>query len=247
VNVTETCDEGKLNLIVGVRTEGCGMPDGEYLQEAIRKAQEVVTDKIEETYTDGAYHSPENQEYCRKEGSDWVLRGIQGKPSRYDLSFDGDGNMVVVNTESGQRLEAGRTKSRDPQAPERWVVKDGEKSPIYFERKDVQTCELRKRLGQIAKERLNIRNNVEATIFQVGYHYRGDKSRYRGLMKHRMWAVSRCLWVNFRRIQLWVLKAGNRENGGDGMRKINFVFNFLRRFLRGFQFIFRPPVFADSY
>jgi hypothetical protein len=251
VNVTESCDEGRLNLIVGVRTEGSGTADVEYLQDGIQKAQEVVVDKIEEVYTDGAYHSPENQEYCKEKGIDWVLRGIQGKPSKYDLSFDEEGNMVVVNTESGQRLEARRAKSRNPEAPQRWVIQDGEKRPIYFERKDVQTCALRKRLAEIPKDRLNIRNNVEATIFQVGYHYRGDKSQYRGLMKHIMWAISRCLWVNFRRIQLWnKRKAENGENSGAGIpkgNKGNFVFNFLRCFLRGYRFIFWPPVFAGSY
>ena len=206
VNVTETCDEGKLNLIVGIQTEGCGTADVEYLQEGLQKAQEVVTEKIEEVYTDGAYHSPENQEYCKEKGIDWTLRGIQGKPSKYDLSDDEEGNLVVVNRESGERLDAKRSKSRNPKAPERWVIKDGENRPIYFEKKDVKTCELRKRLEGIPKERLDIRNNVEATIFQVGYHYRGDKSQYRGLEKHLMWGVSRSIWVNFRRIQLWSIR-----------------------------------------
>ena len=218
VNVTETCDEGKLNLIVGVQTKGSGTADVEYLQEGIQKAQEAVVDKIEEAYTDGAFHSPGNQEYCKEKNIDWVLRGIQGKPSKYDVSFDGEGNMVVVNTDSGQQLETKRAKSRNPEAPERWVIKDGGKSPVYFERKDVENCELRKRLEEIPKERLNIRNNVEATIFQVGYHYRGDKSQYRGLLKHSMWSVSRCLWVNFRRIQLWFTqKAENSENDVAGI------------------------------
>jgi hypothetical protein len=223
VNVAETCGTGKLNLIVGVRAEGCGTSDVEYLQEGLEKAQGVVADKIKEVYTDGAYHSPENQEYCKREGIDWVLRGIQGKPSKYDLSFDADGNLVVVNIQSGQKLEAKRAKSRNPQTegsktPERWVIKDGDNSPIYFEQKDVETCGLRKRLGRIPKERLDIRNNVEATIFQVGYHYRGDKSQYRGLMKHSIWAMSRCLWVNFRRIQLWFTrKMENSENDGAGI------------------------------
>jgi len=76
VNVTETCDEGTLNLRVGVQTEGCGTADVEYLQEGIKKAQEAVTEKIEEVYTDGAYHSPGNQEYCKGKGIEWVMRGI---------------------------------------------------------------------------------------------------------------------------------------------------------------------------
>ena len=245
INVTETCDEGKLNLIVGIQTEGSGTADVEYLQEGLQKAQEAVTDKIEEVYTDGAYHSPENQEYCKEQGIDWTLRGIQGKPSKYDLSFDEEGNLAVVNQESGERLEARRAKSRNPEAPERWVIKDGGNKPIYFERKDVETCALRKRLGEIPKERQDIRNNVEATIFQVGYQYRGDKSQYRGLMKHLMWAVSRCMWVNFRRIQLWCMrKAGNKEGGGADIPKESLVFNFLRRFLRRHRYIFSPPMFA---
>ncbi|WP_234995087.1 hypothetical protein, partial [Alkalitalea saponilacus] len=38
------------------------------------------------------------------------------------------------------------------------------------------------------------------TIFQLGYHYSNAKSRYRGVIKHQMWANIRCLWVNFVRI-----------------------------------------------
>jgi hypothetical protein len=247
INITETCDEGKLNLIVGVRTEGSGTPDVEYLQEGTEKAQGLVIDKIEEAYTDGAYHSPYNQEYCRDKEIDWVLGGIQGKPSKYDLLFDSDGNMVVLNKESGQRFEARKAKSRTPESPERWVIKDGD-ATRYFERKDVETSQLRKRLGGIPKERLDIRNNVEATLFQLGYHYRRNKSRYRGLIKHRMWAVSRCLWVNFRRIQLWLtLKARNSDTGIIDIPKGSFVLTFLRRPLRGYRFIFSPPVFAGSY
>jgi hypothetical protein len=243
VNITETCDEWNLNLIVGVRTEGCGTADVKYLQDGLAKAQEAVSDKIEEVYTDGAYHSPENQEYCKEKNIDWVLRGIQGKPSKYDLSFDADGNMVVVNKESGERLAARKTNSRNPEALERWVIKDGEKKPIYFERKDVETCMLRKRLGEIPKERLDIRNNVEATIFQLGYHYRGDKSRYRGLMRHTIWAVSRCMWINFRRIQLWIQKAADR---GNDSRLYQNCFLFFQRFLRRYRFIFCQTMFATS-
>jgi hypothetical protein len=235
INVTETCDEGNLNLIVDVRTEGSGTADVEYLQNGLEKAQELVADKIEEVYTDGAYHSPGNQEYCNDKGIDWVLRGIQGKPSKYDLTFDDAGNLIVVNTESGRQLETREVKTRDPQAPRRWAVKDGENKPIYFERGDVETCQLRKRLGEIPKERLDIRNNVEATIFQLGYHCGGDKSQYRGLIKHSIWAISRCLWVNFRRIQLWVTrKAGKKENGEAGSPGESPFFIFFQRFLHRF-------------
>jgi hypothetical protein len=250
LNITETCEAGQLNLILGVQTAGCGKPDVEYLQEGIEKAQELVSDKIEEAYTDGGYHSPGNQEYCKKHGIDFVLDSIPGAPSKYDISFNSDGALVVLNTKSGEQLEATKTKRRDPQAPERWGIKDGDRM-IYFERKDVDTCDLRKRIEGTPKERLDIRNNVEATIFQLGYHYRCDKSRYRGQMKHSLWAIIRCIWVNFRRIQLWISrKAGNNENSAAvifSIPMLNFLVIFLRSFLCRFRVVFYQPVFAGSY
>jgi len=51
---------------------------------------------------------------------------------------------------------------------------------------------------------------VEATIFQLGYHYSNDKSRYRGLIKHKMWANARCLWINFVRILNYVAGGGSK-------------------------------------
>jgi hypothetical protein len=47
---------------------------------------------------------------------------------------------------------------------------------------------------------------VEASLFQLGYHYPNDKTRYRGLLRHKLWANIRCLWVNFVRIVKHVLK-----------------------------------------
>ena len=60
--------------------------------------------------------------------------------------------------------------------------------------------------GEVLK--LQKRNNVEATIFQLAYHYSNAKSRYRGLLKHQMWANIRCLWVNFVRIVNFTEKIG---------------------------------------
>jgi hypothetical protein len=63
---------------------------------------------------------------------------------------------------------------------------------------------LRRKIEETPKEILQKRNNVEATIFQLGYHYPNAKSRYRGQIKHQMWANMRCLWVNFVRIWKFV-------------------------------------------
>jgi len=239
VNVIETCNKGSLNLIVGVRAEGAGTPDVEYFEKGLEDAQKIVIDKIKEVHTDGAFHSPGNQEYCKNNNIDWVLRGIQGTPSIYDLSYDSDGNMVVINKETGERLEAKKSKSKIPDAPEQWRVKVGDKQTRYFDQKDVDTCELRKRLEEIPKDRHDVRNNVEATIFQLMMHCEGDKSRYRGLVKHDIWAACRCLWVNFRRIHLWITrKAGKSGGNSHTVSGENFLYYF---FIKNF---IRIPVFS---
>ena len=156
--------------------------------------------------------------------------------------------MVVINKETGERLEAQKSKSKNPDAPERWRVKVGNKQTRYFEQKDVDTCELRKRLEEIPKERHDVRNNVEATIFQVGYHYRSDKSSYRGLFKHGLWSISRCLWVNFRRIQLWCMrKRKNGDNVGTVMPEESYVLIFFQRVFCKFLETFCSPVLEGYY
>ena len=74
----------------------------------------------------------------------------------------------------------------------------------------VRATALRQKLKEIPIEETNIRNNVEATIFQLGYHYSNDKSRYRTLAKHKLWAYSRSLWINFVRLMKYVTQLCQR-------------------------------------
>jgi len=53
---------------------------------------------------------------------------------------------------------------------------------------------------QRSQVELHKRNNVEATIFQFGYTLKNKKSKYRGLIKQKLWAYNRCLWINLVRI-----------------------------------------------
>ena len=54
------------------------------------------------------------------------------------------------------------------------------------------------------------RNNVEATIFQLCFHTRNNKTRYRGVIRHKMWALLRCMWTNLRRIMAYMEYNGQR-------------------------------------
>ena len=91
-----------------------------------------------------------------------------------------------------------------------WKIKTDDKKWRYFTREHIRTSLLRQKLQETSIEELSRRNNVEATIFQMGFHYSNNKSRYRGLAKHKLWAYSRALWVNFVRLQKYVGKL--REN-----------------------------------
>ena len=97
------------------------------------------------------------------------------------------------------------TKIKGKNNIEKWRIKT-QNGYRYFTQKDIDTAIVRKKIEQTPTEILQKRNNVEATIFQLGYHYPNAKSRYRGLVKHQMWANICCLWVNFVRALNFVQK-----------------------------------------
>jgi hypothetical protein len=197
-NVTETCNEEGLNLITHVDVNPVSVSDCNLLQTGIDKTKEVLGE-IKKVSTDGAYHSPENQEFCKGNSINFILPTIQGAKGRFDLILSENNELSVVDTVTGLIHNAVNVNSRKGDK-KRWRIIVEEKYH-YFSTKQIETCQLRKELEKIPKELLNIRNNVEATIFQLGYHYPNDKTRYRGLSKNKMWANFRCFWINFVRIQ----------------------------------------------
>ena len=72
----------------------------------------------------------------------------------------------------------------------------------------------RKLMEDIPQEEKNKRNNVEASIFQLCFHTRNNKTRYRGKRKHELWAYARSAWINLRRIILFLSKSA--PEGGIG-------------------------------
>lgn len=196
LNVTESCDDTGLNLIGNIDVRVASSSDVDFLKDDIIKTQQVFPDKTGAVHADGAYHSPENQDFCTENSIALYLHAIQGAKGRYILDFK-DNKLTVFDTIENKNVEYKEVKSK--KGITRWRIKT-EKGHRYFTQENIDTCLVRKKIENTPIEVLQKRNNVEATIFQLGYHYSNAKSRYRGLIKHQMWANMRCLWVNFVRI-----------------------------------------------
>jgi hypothetical protein len=201
LNITESCDDGDvLNLIGNIDVRVVSAPDLNFFQHDTDKVQQVFTDKIENAHVDGAYHSPDNQQYCKNNTIALHLHAITGPKGRYDLVASDD-KLSITDTLTNEQIDSIMLINNEGII--RWRIKTGNRRGNgyrYFDQKDIDTCLIRRKIAQTPIEVLQKRNNVEATVFQVGYHYPNDKTRYRGLVKHQMWANIRCFWVNFVRI-----------------------------------------------
>ena len=202
VNITESCDDDKaLNLIGNVEVKKASASDVDFLQNGIEKAQAVFTDKTEAAHADGAYHSPGNQQYCKEEDINLYLHAIQGAKGRYQFSYSDNGKLIIFDTITNNTVDSVKVTCKNNTTKWRIKTTTGYR---YFTQKDIDGYMLRKQIAETPIETLQKRNNVEATIFQLGFHYSNAKTRYRGENKHQMWANIRCLWINFVRILKYI-------------------------------------------
>jgi len=65
----------------------------------------------------------------------------------------------------------------------RWKINTGGNQYRYFTQKELDSRNLRKNLEQLPQEIKQIRNNVEAAMFQISLYTRNNKTRYRGKIK----------------------------------------------------------------
>ena len=196
VNVTETISDDPLNLITDVIVGKSNIPDTEFVQPAIESTTQVTDQKVNTVYADGAYQSPNNDEYCND--IDMVFTGIQGPPSRYDLEMTPTG-LIATDTQTGECIQAVLARKQKNSKEERWRIKT-DSGYKYFNQLAIRASEVRRTMKERPLEELHKRNNVEATIFQLSFFLRNNKSRYRGQFKHQTWAYARCLWINLVRI-----------------------------------------------
>jgi len=196
VNITETCSEEGLNLITNVLVEKANIPDTAFVEPAIQATIEVTGQIVEKAYADGAYQSPANDKCC--ENIDMVFTGIQGAESRYDLEMTPKG-LQVTDIKTGECIQAVLVRKQENSKEDRWRI-GTPNGYYYFGQQAIRTSTMRREMKGRSLEELHKRNNVEASIFQLGFPLRNNKSKYRGQIKQKMWACCRCLWINFVRI-----------------------------------------------
>jgi len=219
VNVTETCSDEGLNLITNVIVDKANKADTSFVKPAIKATTEITGQKIKTVYADGAYHSPANDDICKN--IDMVFTGIQGAKSRYDLEMTDEG-LMVTDTYTDELIKAILVKKRKNSSEDRWRI-EIPKGYYYFGQQAIQASLIRQKMKERPLEEMHKRNNVEATIFQVGYPLNNNKSKYRSLIKQKIWTCCRCLWINLVRIINFTGQTGLKA---AAMAKISIILTF---------------------
>jgi hypothetical protein len=223
VNITETCSDDQLNLITDVIVEKANTPDTEFVEPAIKATVETTDQAVEEVFADGAYQSPDNDQFC--EGIDMVFTGIQGAEPRYELEMIHEG-LLVTDRQTGEQIKAVLVKKQKNSKEDKWKIKTPE-GYQYFSQQAIRASALRRKIKHRPIEVLRKRNNVEATVFQFGYTLRNNKSKYRGLVKQKIWAFCRCLWINLVRIQNYTKQLCQRTPDPTENHSLSTIFSLL--------------------
>ncbi len=196
-NITETAD-GDLRLITDVQVEKATKSDSSYLESAAKKTAELTEQPIEQLHTDGGYDSIENRtRFADHIGLEWHLAKRTGGKNQYQFKQKEDGTIMIFDPTTNSWMEAQRSRGgryRIPTPNKRTKYR-------YFR---VEQVKAGIALSKVRPQQINkgIRANVESTIYQVFHTLNGGKSKYRGLLQHKIFAISRALWVNCKRIMV---------------------------------------------
>jgi len=228
VNITETCSDTGLSLITSTIVKKANVPDTAFVKQAIEATREVTGQKIDKVFADGAYQSPDNDTFC--EGIDMVYTGIQGAESRYDLELTPQG-LLVTDTQTGDQQIAPLVKKQKNSKEDRYRIKT-DKGYYYFSQQAIRTSQMRRKMKERPLEETRKRNNVEATIFQFGLNLNSQKSKYRGLIKQKIWSFCRCFWINLVRIMNYLRKQDNKNESKSENQEFPTVFQLLSTIVR---------------
>lgn len=202
-NITETVEQGKPNIITSVQVETAVFADCHFLQEAVENSERVTGAVIEDLYADGAYQSPDNREFAKNHNGMQLKTGKMQGGCRWELIPHDEDGLTIREIATGNTYEAVKAVTRQGNR-KRWRIPWNNKTGWrYFEDKDIQAYLTRRQIESLPLEEQHKRNNVEAAMFQYSFHTRNGKTRYRGLLRHRMHAYSRCMWMNLRRMVIF--------------------------------------------
>lgn len=193
VNITETCNPTGPNLITDVQVERATVSDNSFVTSALGTTKEIV-DRVKEVSLDGAYQDETNRTYAEKNELTLHFTGIQGPKGDFDF----------ISTESGLKAyqkSTGLLYDLDEYKPGHYKTRLTSKAWRYFTPEQIESSLRRKAIEQLPPAIKNRRNNVEATLFQLCYFTRNNKTRYRGLYKTRSWATCRSIWINLMRVK----------------------------------------------
>jgi hypothetical protein len=208
-NLTETCSDEGLNLITNVMVESANTSDTTFVEKAIKDTKEITDQPIETAYMDGGYQTPDNDDISK--GIDMVYTGIQGAISRYDLELKPDG-LWVTDSQTGEKVLAKEVKKQKNSTEDRYQIKTPEGKYRYFGPTEIRASELRRQIKQRPLAQTQKRNNVEATIYHFGCELKKQKTKYRGLIKQKIWSFCRCLWINILRINKYFKHPDRKTN-----------------------------------
>ncbi|MDD3688339.1 MAG: transposase [Bacteroidales bacterium] len=238
VNITETCSDNQLNLVTNIIVDTASRSDSSFLQDAIEKTSQIIGQDIETCNADGAYNSPENTEYAKKNNIDFICSGIQGATPRYELSnIRTDG--TVIDNKTGEIYQIEDYKPYKNKNSSKFRIKT-EHGYRYFREHEIQTALARQKLVRRTNEELYRRNNVEATIFHLSHRLSNNKTKYRGLFKHKLWALLRGLWINVVRIMRF--KQNHGKNIPCIIQMNNMLINFSTKTFTYWLFCFKKRI-----
>ncbi|MDZ7719339.1 MAG: transposase [Balneolaceae bacterium] len=206
VNLTETIDEEQeLQLITDVHLAPADCSDTDMLAPAIEATEQRTGRQVDTCYADGAYNrSIDKDQEADQQHVEMVLSGIQGAPSRFELTETEQG-VTVYDTKTGNTHPAEPARRQKNSTEQRWRIRLDESQPCrYFGQSAIRASARRQAIAERPASERNKRNNVEASIWHLTHTLRSDKTCYRGLIKHKLWAWCRAIWVNMRRIQRYI-------------------------------------------
>jgi hypothetical protein len=196
MNVLETNNPKGLNLIGDLDMDSAVAPDNGFFVDPIKRSQDIVG-HIGQANVDGAYYSQTNQEFADENHTTVVYSGLPGNPGKYVFDKKDDGQITITNIVTNEVHKAEEYKTGKYKIKENGKIK-------YFDIDTIMNFFRRKEMEAVPQSVKNMRNNVEATIFHMSCTLRNNKTRYRGLFKNKFWGYCRTMWINARRIEIYL-------------------------------------------